>query len=109
MIKAGHQKMYRKEEQLMEMTLRWYGSDYDTVTLEQIRQIPGVTGVITTLYGTSPGDIWLPEEIHALKKEVEAKGLHISGIESVNVHEQLKPVPRSVIFISTIIYRHWKI
>ena len=45
--------MYRKEEQLMEMTLRWYGSDYDTVTLEQIRQIPGVTGVITTLYGTS--------------------------------------------------------
>lgn len=35
----------------MEMTLRWYGSNYDTVTLQQIRQIPGVTGVITTLYG----------------------------------------------------------
>lgn len=34
----------------MEMTLRWYGSAFDTVTLEQIRQIPGVTGVITTLY-----------------------------------------------------------
>ena len=34
----------------MEMTLRWYGSKFDTVTLEQIRQIPGVTGVITTLY-----------------------------------------------------------
>ena len=32
----------------MEMTLRWYGSKFDTVTLEQIRQIPGVTGVITT-------------------------------------------------------------
>lgn len=31
----------------MEMTLRWYGSKFDTVTLEQIRQIPGVTGVIT--------------------------------------------------------------
>ena len=30
----------------MEMTLRWYGSKFDTVTLEQIRQIPGVTGVI---------------------------------------------------------------
>ena len=29
----------------MEMTLRWYGSDYDTVTLEQIRQIPGVIDV----------------------------------------------------------------
>lgn len=37
----------------MEMTFRWYGSKFDTVTLEQIRQIPGVTGVITTLYDTT--------------------------------------------------------
>ena len=29
----------------MEMTLRWYGSKFDTVTLEQIRQIPGVPGL----------------------------------------------------------------
>lgn len=36
----------------MNMSLRWYGPGYDTVTLEQIRQIPGVKGVITTLYGT---------------------------------------------------------
>ncbi len=39
----------------MEMTLRWYGSKFDTVTLKQIRQIPGVTGVITTLYDSVPG------------------------------------------------------
>ena len=39
----------------MEMTLRWFGSQFDTVTLKQIRQIPGVTGVITTLYDTTPG------------------------------------------------------
>ena len=32
----------------MEMTLRWYGEGYDSVTLNQIRQIPGVTGVIST-------------------------------------------------------------
>ena len=38
------------------MTLRWYGAKFDTVTLKQIRQIPGVTGVITTLYDTEPGD-----------------------------------------------------
>lgn len=30
----------------MEMTLRWYGTSYDSVTLKQIRQIPGVSGVI---------------------------------------------------------------
>lgn len=74
----------------MEMTLRWYGSAFDTVTLSQIRQIPGVTGVITTLYDTTPGEVWSLERIHALKEEVEAAGLHISGIESVNVHDAIK-------------------
>ena len=74
----------------MEMTLRWYGSRFDSVTLQQIRQIPGVTGVITTLYDTAPGDLWEQERIHALKEEVEASGLHISGIESVNIHDAIK-------------------
>ena len=72
------------------MTLRWYGSGHDTVKLWQIRQIPGVTGVITTLYDTSPGEVWPRERIHALKEEVASSGLHISGIESVNVHEAIK-------------------
>ena len=74
----------------MEMTLRWYGSKFDTVTLKQIRQIPGVTGVITTLYDTKPGEVWSRERIKALKDEVEAAGLHISGIESVNIHDAIK-------------------
>ena len=74
----------------MEMTLRWYGSKFDTVTLEQIRQIPGVKGVITTLYDTQPGEVWSRERIKAMKDEVEAAGLHISGIESVNVHDAIK-------------------
>ena len=74
----------------MEMTLRWYGSRFDTVTLKQIRQIPGVTGVITTLYDTAPGEVWSRERIRELKREVEESGLHIAGIESVNVHEAIK-------------------
>ena len=74
----------------MEMTFRWYGSQYDTVTLKQIRQIPGVTGVITTLYGTAPGEVWTREAIRAMKDEVAAAGLHISGIESVNIHDDIK-------------------
>ena len=74
----------------MEMTLRWYGTGHDTVKLWQIRQIPGVTGVITTLYDTAPGEVWPRERIHALKEEVASSGLHISGIESVNVHEAIK-------------------
>ena len=50
----------------MEMTLRWYGTGFDTVTLKEIRQIPGVTGVITTLYDTKPGEVWSRERIRAL-------------------------------------------
>ncbi len=74
----------------MEMTLRWYGSKFDTVTLQQIRQIPGVTGVITTLYDTQPGELWSQERIKALKDEVAAAGMHIAGIESVNIHDDIK-------------------
>lgn len=74
----------------MEMTFRWFGKDYDTVTLEQIRQIPGVTGVISTLYDTMPGEVWSRERIRALKDEIETAGLHLSGIESVNIHDAIK-------------------
>lgn len=74
----------------MEMTLRWYGSKFDTVTLKQIRQIPGVHGVITTLYDKAPGEVWSRESIREMKDEVEAAGLHIAGIESVNIHDAIK-------------------
>lgn len=74
----------------MEMTLRWFGSKFDSVTLEQIRQIPGVTGVITTLYDIPAGEVWPMEKIVALKNEVEDSGLKIAGIESVNIHDAIK-------------------
>ncbi len=74
----------------MDMTLRWYGPGYDSVSLEQIRQIPGVEGVITTLYGTTPGEAWELDDIKKLKKVVEDAGLTIKGIESVNVSDAIK-------------------
>lgn len=74
----------------MDMTLRWYGPGYDSVSLEQIRQIPGVEGVITTLYGTTPGEAWEVNDIKNLKKVVEDAGLSIKGIESVNVSDAIK-------------------
>jgi mannonate dehydratase len=74
----------------MQMTMRWFGTGYDSVTLEQIRQVPGVTGLITTLYGTLPGEVWEKEAILALKEEVEGAGLSIAGIESVNIHDAIK-------------------
>ena len=74
----------------MDMTLRWYGTGFDSVTLEQIRQIPGVTGVITTLYDSVPGDAWEAAPIAAMKRTVEEAGLRVAGIESVNVHDAIK-------------------
>ena len=76
----------------MEMTFRWYGSQFDTVTLKQIRQIAGVTGVITTLYDMQPGEVWSRERIRALKEEVEAaidalgKGASVRG-ETLTLEE----------------------
>jgi len=74
----------------MKMTLRWYGSKQDKVTLNQIRQIPGVTGVITSLYDIPAGEVWPVERIRELKDEIEKEGLKLEGIESVNVHEDIK-------------------
>ena len=74
----------------MRMTLRWYGPGYDTVTLEQIRQIPGVRGVVTTLYQKQAGELWTESEIMELKRTVEGAGLEISAIESVNISDDIK-------------------
>lgn len=38
----------------MQMTFRWFGKEKDTVSLEQIRQIPGVTGVVPALHDLAP-------------------------------------------------------
>lgn len=74
----------------MKMTFRWFGEEFDSVTLKQIRQIPGMKGVITTLYDTKPGDAWDLQAIKDLKKQVEDAGLELSGIESVNIHDAIK-------------------
>ncbi len=75
---------------MMRMTLRWFGSKHDTIPLQYIKQIPGVEGVITTLYDIPAGEVWPRERIKALKEEVEAAGLQILGIESVNIHDDIK-------------------
>ena len=42
---------------MMHMTLGWFGAKPDTVTLEQIRQIPGVKGVVTKLFDIPAGEV----------------------------------------------------
>lgn len=73
----------------MKMSFRWYGED-DQVTLQNIRQIPGMQTVVTAVYDVAPGGIWSNESIARLKAQVEEAGLNMEVIESVPVHEDIK-------------------
>lgn len=74
----------------MKMTFRWFGANSDPVTLQQIRQIPGMTGVMGFLDYKEAGEVWTREEIGAYVKEIHDAGLACEVIESVNVHEDIK-------------------
>ncbi len=74
----------------MNMTFRWYGENNDSVTLNHIRQIPGMEGVVWSLHDKVAGEEWEMERILEVKKQADAYGLHIDVVESVNVHDDIK-------------------
>lgn len=73
----------------MKLSFRWYGED-DKVTLEQIRQIPGMNSIVTAVYDVPVGEVWSRESISRLKKLTEDAGLAFEVIESIPVHEDIK-------------------
>lgn len=74
----------------MRMTFRWYGEGNDTITLEQIRQIPGVEGIVWSLHDMPAGEEWPMDRILKEKELIEGHGFNIDVVESVNVHEDIK-------------------
>ena len=50
----------------MKMVFRWYGPG-DSIPLTYIRQIPGMTGVVTAVYDVPVGEVWQTERILALR------------------------------------------
>jgi mannonate dehydratase len=73
----------------MYMTFRWFG-ERDSVTLAKIRQIPGVTGIVSALYDVPVGAVWPRSSIEQLAGTIAAAGLRLSVIESIPVHEDIK-------------------
>ena len=74
---------------MIKMTFRWYG-DGDPVTLEKIRQIPKMTGIVSAVYDVPPGGVWSMESIADLKKKAADNGLEFEVVESVPVPEDIK-------------------
>lgn len=74
----------------MKMIMRWFPGGDDSVTLAQIKQIPGVTGVATCLTDVPVGEVWPLDRLVALKEEINKAGLEVEVIESVNIHEDIK-------------------
>lgn len=74
----------------MKMTFRWYGENSDSVKLSQIKQIPGMTGLMGFLDYKAAGEVWTEEEIASYIDGVHKAGLECEVIESVNVHEDIK-------------------
>lgn len=73
----------------MKMTFRWYG-EKDSIPLDYIKQIQGMTGVVTAIYDVPVGEVWPKDKILRLKKIVNEHNLEMEVIESVPVHEDIK-------------------
>ena len=85
----------------MKMGFRWYGEGNDTVSLDDIRQIPGVETIVWSLHHKQAGQVWEEDEIareialiEGLTDEHRARGVtktfRADVVESVNVHESIK-------------------
>lgn len=73
----------------MKLTFRWYG-EKDSIPLNYIKQIQGMTGVVTAVYDTPVGEVWDLDKLMRLKSLANEAGLEMEVIESVPVHEDIK-------------------
>ncbi|MEO7456533.1 MAG: mannonate dehydratase [Gemmatimonadaceae bacterium] len=73
----------------MQPTFRWFGPT-DPIPLRHIRQIPGVTGVVSALYDVPVGDAWPKDKLAELAESIDRADLELAVIESIPVHEDIK-------------------
>lgn len=73
----------------MKLTFRWYG-EKDCIPLNYIKQIQGMTGVVTAVYDVPVGEAWEFSKLERLKSLCNNAGLEMEIIESIPVHEDIK-------------------
>lgn len=73
----------------MQMSFRWFGAD-DPVRLGFIRQIPGVTGIVSALHDVPAGEVWPKDALSRLRERIEESGFQFVVAESIPVHEDIK-------------------
>jgi len=73
----------------MYMTFRWFGPE-DGVTLANIRQIPGVDGIVSAMFEIPPGEVWPRASLQRRGDEIARLGFRFSVVESIPVHEDIK-------------------
>jgi mannonate dehydratase len=73
----------------MQLSFRWYGPE-DPVGLEEIRQIPGVEGVVSALHDVPTGTVWPMDALERRRDAIADAGLRWTAVESIPVHESIK-------------------
>ena len=87
----------------MKMSFRWYGAS-DPVSLQYIRQIPGMHGIVSAVYDVSVGEVWPLQKIEALKPRTVNSAAELDALphESVirdslgDVYEKWSPPDESM-------------
>ncbi|MBR6898482.1 MAG: mannonate dehydratase [Lachnospiraceae bacterium] len=74
----------------MKMSFRWYGHGNDSISLADIKQIPGVDEIVWALHRKLPGEVWDVSEIQKAAEEISSYGFGLSVVESVNVCDEIK-------------------
>ena len=74
------------------MTWRWYGEGNDQIKLSDIKQIPGVEGIVWALHNKMPGEVWELDEIAEVQQQLKPYGFNMDVVEitgSVASHEHV--------------------
>ncbi len=72
----------------MKMGFRWYGEGNDTVSLDDIRQIPGVETVVWSLHHKQAGEVWEEAEIAAEMAHIAAISAEATARRRANKQQE---------------------